>query len=58
VYVTDHLRPGGCLVLDTVADPAYTYNHDVRELAPPGVTIEEIGRYARGRVVWALAKAT
>ena len=54
LFARDHLRPGGCLVIDTVADPAYTYNHDVRALAPPEVTIERIGAYPRGREVWAL----
>jgi SAM-dependent methyltransferase len=57
-YVSRHLRTGGCLILDTVPDPAYTYNHDVRSLAPAGVTIERIGGYARGREVWALVKST
>jgi SAM-dependent methyltransferase len=47
-----NLRPGGGLVLDTVDDPAYMYNHDVRVLAPPGSTIDHLGAYARGRHVW------
>ena len=57
-YASGHLRPGGCIVVDTVADPAYTYNHDVHALAPPEVTVARIGSYARGRDVWALVKAT
>lgn len=52
----DHLRAGGCLVLDTVPDPAYTYNHDIHALAPSGASVERIGAYARGRDVWALGK--
>jgi SAM-dependent methyltransferase len=50
--MAEHLRPGGGLVLDTVEDPAYMYNHDVRVLAPPGSTIDHLGAYARGRHVW------
>jgi SAM-dependent methyltransferase len=55
-YFKDHLRPGGVLVLDTVADPAYTYNHDVKGLAPAGATAHHVGRYPRNRDVWALLK--
>jgi SAM-dependent methyltransferase len=47
-----NLRSGGAVVLDTVQDPAYMYNHDVRVLAPPGSTIDHLGGYARGRHVW------
>ena len=50
--VAQHLRPGGRVVLDTVDDPAYTYNHDVHVLAPPGAAIDHLGQYARGRHVW------
>lgn len=50
--VAHHLRPGGAVVLDTVDDPAYRYNHDVHFLAPPGTAIEPLGHYARGRHVW------
>ncbi len=53
-YASAHLRPRGAIVLDTVEDPAYAHNHDVRALAWPGASIEEIGRYARGRRVWVI----
>ena len=52
----DHLRAGGCLILDTVRDSAYTYNHDVRTLAPPEATVDRLGQYPRGRDVWAVRK--
>lgn len=55
-YFEQHLRHGGCLVLDTVRDPAYTYNHDVRSLAPPGALIDRLGRYARHRDVWVVRR--
>jgi SAM-dependent methyltransferase len=55
-YFERHLEPGGWLVLDTVPDPAYTYNHDVHALAPPASAINRLGTYSRGREVWALSK--
>ncbi len=53
---TRHLEPGGALIVDTVRDPGYTYNHDIAALAPPGSSIEHVGRFARGRDIWALRK--
>jgi hypothetical protein len=55
-YFAHHLKDGGGLVLDTVQDPAYTYNHDVQALAPAGAVIDHLGRYARRRDVWMLRK--
>ncbi len=55
-YFAAHLRPGGVLVVDTVQDPAYTYNHDVAALAPPGAIVEHLGRFERQRDLWALLK--
>lgn len=55
-YYTGHLRPGGALVVDTVKDHAYTYNHDIATLAPSGSRIERLGTFARGREVWAIEK--
>jgi len=52
-YATRHLREGGAIILDTVDDPAYRFNHDIRALASPGARIELIGSYPRGRRVWA-----
>jgi SAM-dependent methyltransferase len=56
-YFNAHLQPGGELVVDTIADPAYTYNHDVHILAPRSATIHHLGRYHRNRDVWALEKS-
>jgi hypothetical protein len=55
-YFDNHLVYGGGLVLDTVQDPAYTYNHDVQSLAPRGAIIDHLGGYARSRDVWMLRK--
>ena len=54
--VMSNLRPGGCLLLDTVRDLAYDYNHDVQHLAPAGVIVHHLGSYARQRHVWALTR--
>jgi SAM-dependent methyltransferase len=53
-YAAHHLSPGGAVVLDTIEDAAYVHNHDVRTLAWPGASVDEIGRYPRGRRVWVL----
>ena len=53
-YAAHHLSPGGAVVLDTIEDAAYVHNHDVRALAWPGASVDEIGRYPRGRHVWVL----
>jgi SAM-dependent methyltransferase len=55
-YFEEHLRHGGCLVLDTVQDSAYTYNHEVGSLAPHGALIDRLGRYARNRDVWVVRR--
>lgn len=55
-YFADHLADNGCLILDTVRDSAYTYNHDIRTLAPPEAIVERLGRYARGREVWVVRR--
>ena len=57
VYLARHLRPGGGVVLDTVSDRAYTYNHDIQRLAPAGAVTVHLGRYARNRDIWVLRKA-
>ena len=51
-FFAQHLHPGGRVVLDTVDDPAYKYNHDIHVLAPPGAMIDHLGQYPRGRHVW------
>jgi SAM-dependent methyltransferase len=53
-YYAHHLLPGGCIVLDTVGDRAFMYNHDVHTLVPPGAEIDHLGTYPRARHVWAV----
>jgi SAM-dependent methyltransferase len=52
----EHLVPGGAIIVDTVRDVAYMYNHDIEALAPLGARVQHVGRFARQRDVWALVK--
>ena len=52
----NHLRDGGCLILDTVQDSAYTYNHDVRKVVASGAVVDRLGQYPRGREVWVVRR--
>lgn len=54
-----YLSPGGELVIDTVADTEYRFNHDVAYLSSGMQNCARpvpIGEYARGRVVWAIKR--
>lgn len=53
-YVHDHLNPVGLLIIDTVQDPAYTYNHRIERLAPAGSPISRLGSFERQRELWAV----
>jgi cyclopropane fatty-acyl-phospholipid synthase-like methyltransferase len=55
-YYAAHLEPGGAIIVDTVRDPAYTYNHEIEALAPSGAMVLHLGRFARQRDVWAIVK--
>ena len=55
-YFAGHLAPGGAIVVDTIRDPAYMYNHDIEALAPLGARVQHVGTFARHREVWALVK--
>ena len=54
--VGTNLKPGGCLLLDTVRDPAYDYNHNVHYLTPAGLAVHHLGSYVRQRDVWVLIR--
>ena len=54
--VGTNLKPGGCLLLDTVRDPACDYNHNVHYLTPAGLAVHHLGSYARQRDVWVLTR--
>jgi SAM-dependent methyltransferase len=49
----DNIRPGGCLVIDTVSKNGFPHRHDAAGLLG-GLkgTIEQIGAYPCGRRVW------
>jgi hypothetical protein len=51
------MAPGGEIVIDTVQDKAYRYNHEV-EFLTGGIDcmIYKIGDYARQREVFAIKK--
>jgi len=56
-YIRDNLVAGGEILIDTVQDPAYRYNHNV-EFLTGGVQCKgfRIGEYARRREVFAIKK--
>lgn len=52
-----NVRPGGCLVIDTVSKDGYPHRHDAADLLGNlGGTIEQIGAYPCGRRVWKVTK--
>ena len=52
-----HLNQDGEIILDTVSDPDYEYNHQIQEITEGlDCSIAKIGNYPRGRVVYALRK--
>jgi SAM-dependent methyltransferase len=53
--VRDHLTPGGVLIVDTVQDRTYRYNHSIDRLAPGGSVVTKLGEFDRQRELWAIA---
>lgn len=54
LYIRDHLAPGGVLIIDTVQDHAYTFNHSIVRLLPDTSRVEKLGDFERGRELWAV----
>lgn len=56
-FYKDNLKTGGEILIDTVQDKAYRYNHNI-EFLTGGIecSIFRIGEYARQREVWAIKK--
>jgi SAM-dependent methyltransferase len=53
----ENIRPGGCLVIDTVSKIGYPYRHDAAGLLGNlDGTVEPIGVYPCGRRVWKVTK--
>lgn len=56
-YFNDNISPNGCLIIDTVQDPAYRYNHSIEFLTNKlNCSVSLIGSYARQREVWVIKK--
>lgn len=56
-YFNSHLNAGGEILIDTVQDPEYEYNHDVRFLILNlNCSLMRLGEYQRQREVWAIKK--
>ena len=56
-YFEANLEPAGCLIIDTVQDREYKYNHNISFLADGlKCRTEKIGAYKREREVWAIHK--
>jgi SAM-dependent methyltransferase len=53
-YVREHLTPAGMLIVDTVQDRAYTFNHRVERIAPDDSAITKLGDFERQRELWAI----
>ncbi|HVU99203.1 MAG TPA: class I SAM-dependent methyltransferase [Puia sp.] len=52
-YFSDALTAGGCIIIDTVGDPEYKYNHDIGYLTEGlGATVSDLGTYERDRRIW------
>jgi SAM-dependent methyltransferase len=54
VYVREHLSPTGVLIVDTVQDRAYTFNHHIEHIAPDGSSVAKLGDFERERELWAI----
>jgi len=56
-YSKSNLNDGGCIILDTVQDKEYRFNHNINYLAKDlDATLTKLGDYERQRQVWAINK--
>jgi SAM-dependent methyltransferase len=56
-YFKLNLNAGGCIILDTVQDKEYRFNHNINYLANDlNTTVTKLGDYERQRQVWAINK--
>lgn len=52
-----NLKKNGIIVIDTVGDPAYRFNHDINELAVvSGMSYTSLGKFDRSREVFVLQR--
>ncbi|MDR1860694.1 MAG: class I SAM-dependent methyltransferase [Bacteroidales bacterium] len=55
-YFRENLTGNGMIIIDTVQDAEYRYNHDIKYLTSGlPCTIEKVGAYCRQREVWAIS---
>ena len=58
-YFNNNLSTGGEIIIDTVQDPAYEFNHDVNILINElNCSLIKIGSYPRQRDIWAIKKSS
>jgi hypothetical protein len=56
-FFYENIDSGGCIIIDTVQDKDYPYNHDITYLTKDlPCTITKIGNYIRQREVWCIKK--
>jgi hypothetical protein len=56
-YFTENINDNGFIIIDTVQDEEYQFNHDIKFLTSGlSCSIEKIGDYERQRKVWAIKK--
>jgi 2-polyprenyl-3-methyl-5-hydroxy-6-metoxy-1,4-benzoquinol methylase len=56
-YFNINLTPNGLIIIDTVSDPNYKFNHDINFIISNlNCEIILIGEFERGRKIWAIKK--
>jgi SAM-dependent methyltransferase len=57
-YFENALNPGGDIIVDTVQDPEYRFNHDIVMLTGGlSSVVKKLGQYERAREVWLISKS-
>jgi SAM-dependent methyltransferase len=56
-YFLNNLLPGGEIIIDTVQDKEYKFNHDIGYLVKDiNAKVNKLGDYERQRTIWAIKK--
>jgi hypothetical protein len=56
-YILHNLEIGGCVILDTLLESGYTFNHDINYLIRNiNCDLITIGKFEHKRTVWAITK--
>jgi 2-polyprenyl-3-methyl-5-hydroxy-6-metoxy-1,4-benzoquinol methylase len=56
-YFNGHLNREGVIIIDTVKDPGYRFNHDILGLTKDlSASVNKLGEYERQREIWAILK--